>query len=60
MSATLTTLVNFDLANVITDGAGPTGSLIFDSNGDLFGTTTSGGGHESSGAWSKSPRQLCE
>jgi uncharacterized repeat protein (TIGR03803 family) len=37
-----TTLVNFNDAN----GAFPEGSLIADSNGDLFGTTESGGANE--------------
>jgi uncharacterized repeat protein (TIGR03803 family) len=38
-ASTPTTLVNFDSA----DGADPTGSLIADANGDLFGTTNEGG-----------------
>jgi uncharacterized repeat protein (TIGR03803 family) len=39
---TLTTLVSFNGA----DGRGPSGSLIADSNGDLFGTTAFGGPNE--------------
>src|SRR5262245_568213 len=39
MSPALTTLVSFNGTN----GAGPFGSLIADANGDLFGTTRSGG-----------------
>jgi uncharacterized repeat protein (TIGR03803 family) len=39
MSPALTTLVSFNGTN----GAGPFGSLITDANGDLFGTTRSGG-----------------
>jgi uncharacterized repeat protein (TIGR03803 family) len=39
-ASTPTTLVSFNNAN----GAGPLGSLIADSNGDLFGTTAAGGG----------------
>jgi uncharacterized repeat protein (TIGR03803 family) len=39
MTATLTTLIGFN----VTDGSNLTGSLIADSNGDLFGTTGSGG-----------------
>jgi uncharacterized repeat protein (TIGR03803 family) len=39
MTATLTTLINFTLP----DGESPRGSLIADANGDLFGTTLSGG-----------------
>jgi uncharacterized repeat protein (TIGR03803 family) len=39
MSPALTTLVSFNSSN----GAGPFGSLIADANGDLFGTTRSGG-----------------
>jgi uncharacterized repeat protein (TIGR03803 family) len=38
-SSTPTTLVSFNG----TDGNGPAGSLIFDANGDLLGTTESGG-----------------
>jgi hypothetical protein len=38
-SSTPTTLVNFDFTN----GASPTGSLIADANGNLFGTTSGGG-----------------
>src|SRR5262249_37721264 len=34
----LTTLINFDSTN----GAGPSGGLIADANGDLFGTTSGG------------------
>jgi uncharacterized repeat protein (TIGR03803 family) len=37
--ATLTTLVSFNSI----DGQDPTGSLIEDASGDLFGTTSSGG-----------------
>ena len=40
MTAALTTLVSFNGAN----GESPEGSLIADSNGDLFGTTSAGGG----------------
>jgi hypothetical protein len=36
MAATLTTLLGFNGAA----GDGPRGSLIVDSNGDLFGTTS--------------------
>src|ERR1700722_15518420 len=39
MTATLTTLINF----ILPDGESPRGSLIADANGDLFGTTLSGG-----------------
>lgn len=39
MTATLTTLVNFNGPN----GGAPQGNLILDSNGNLFGTTSSGG-----------------
>jgi uncharacterized repeat protein (TIGR03803 family) len=39
VTATLTTLVGFNGAN----GVAPDGSLIADSNGDLFGTTSEGG-----------------
>ena len=39
MAATLTTLIGFNFA----DGADLRGSLIADSNGDLFGTTNGGG-----------------
>src|SRR5277367_5947878 len=39
MTATLTTLVSFNDA----DGAAPDGGLIADDNGDLLGTTDSGG-----------------
>ena len=39
MTATLTTLVSFNGAK----GESPEGALIVDSNGDLFGTTASGG-----------------
>ena len=38
-SSTPTTLVNFDFTN----GSSPTGSLIADANGNLFGTTSGGG-----------------
>jgi hypothetical protein len=39
LTATLTTLIGFNFA----DGADLRGSLIADSNGDLFGTTNGGG-----------------
>ena len=39
-ASTPTTLVSFDF---FVDGANPLGSLIADSNGDLFGTTSKGG-----------------
>jgi uncharacterized repeat protein (TIGR03803 family) len=41
-ASTPTTLVSFNL----TDGGGPTGSLIADANGDLFGTTAYGGAYD--------------
>jgi uncharacterized repeat protein (TIGR03803 family) len=40
--ANLTTLVSF----TGTDGRNPTGSLIADANGDLFGTTANGGAND--------------
>ena len=40
MTATLTTLLSFNGSN----GAYPVADLIADANGDLFGTTTAGGG----------------
>lgn len=41
-ASTPSTLVSFNL----TDGSGPTGSLIIDANGDLFGTTAYGGAYD--------------
>ena len=41
-ASTPTTLVSFNGAN----GAAPSGSLIADANGDLFGTTVSGGAND--------------
>ena len=43
-ATTATTLVTFNLAGSA-DGANPLGGLITDANGDLFGTTSSGGAH---------------
>jgi hypothetical protein len=51
-ASTPTILVSFDRA----DGAFPRGGLIFDANGDLFGTTTLGGGATNAVRYSKSPR----
>jgi uncharacterized repeat protein (TIGR03803 family) len=42
MTATLTTLVGF-LSEDAVNGSGPSGDLIADSHGDLFGTTSGGG-----------------
>lgn len=46
MTATLTTLIALNF----TDGAIPQGSLLFDSDGDLFGATQSGEGSVPEGA----------
>jgi uncharacterized repeat protein (TIGR03803 family) len=63
MAATLTTLIGFNL----TDGSVPRGSLITDSNGDLFGTTESGGANnggtvfeivKSAGGYASAPTTL--
>ena len=44
MSATLTTLVSFDTEDYSGPfGEGPSGDLIADFEGDLFGTTEGGG-----------------
>jgi FG-GAP-like repeat len=43
MAATLTKLVSFTLKTAFYNGGSPIGNLILDSNGDLFGTTQSGG-----------------
>jgi hypothetical protein len=46
-SSVPTTLYNFCAQANCTDGAGPLGNLYIDSNGNLFGTTQSGGGYNS-------------
>jgi hypothetical protein len=46
MSATFNILVNF---KSIANGIAPSGSLLIDANGDLFGTTENGGGTNSEG-----------
>ena len=63
MTATLTTLINF----ILPDGESPRGSLIADANGDLFGTTLSGGANgdgtvfeiaKTAGAYASAPTTL--
>jgi uncharacterized repeat protein (TIGR03803 family) len=45
-SGTLTTLYNFCSQSGCTDGANPFAGLVQDTNGDLYGTASSGGGAE--------------
>ncbi len=45
--ATITRLVSF--VNVGTEGISPSGALVTDANGDLIGTTSSGGGTDQDG-----------
>ena len=49
MTPTLTTLVSFTDLTASDAGAYPRGDLIADSNGDLFGTTSAGGGADNDG-----------
>jgi len=46
-----TVLASFDK----TDGALPTGSLIFDSAGNLYGTTSEGGAHNAGTVFEVTP-----
>jgi len=48
-SWTYTVLYNFCALTACADGSGPAGGLIFDAHGNLYGTTTGGGGPNSAG-----------
>ncbi len=48
-SWTYTVLYNFCSLTACADGSGPAGGLIFDTHGNLYGTTAGGGGPNSAG-----------
>ena len=46
-AGSVTTLYNFCLQSICTDGAGPIGNLVLSANGDFYGTTKWGGANDS-------------